>query len=49
MSGYYGGCEGGASQSTFVIIDGNGNIVAETKGEGTNQWLIGLFILFFVL
>lgn len=42
MSGFYGGCEGGASQSTFVIIDGHGTLLAEVKGEGTNQWMIGL-------
>jgi len=42
MSSYYGGCEGGASHSTFVIINEAGRIVAEVEGEGTNQWLIGV-------
>ena len=41
-SGYYAGCEGGASHSVLVLADAAGNILAEVKGEGTNQWLIGL-------
>ena len=38
---YFGGCEGGGSNSIAVIVDSIGNILGEASGGGTNQWLIG--------
>ncbi|XP_052773863.1 N-acetyl-D-glucosamine kinase-like [Mya arenaria] len=38
---YYGGLEGGATQSKFVLYRSDGQILAWSKGECTNQWLIG--------
>lgn len=38
---YFGGCEGGASHSSLVIVDESGNVLGESKGEGTNSCLIG--------
>jgi len=32
-------CNRGASVSTVVITNGNGDILAEIKGEGTNPWV----------
>ena len=38
---YFGGCEGGASHSKVVILDQDGNLLAQEEGEGTNQWIVG--------
>lgn len=38
---YFGGCEGGATHSTLVIVNQNGDVLAEVKGEGTNSCIIG--------
>ena len=38
---YYGGCEGGASHSSLVIVDQAGNVVGEASGEGTNSCIVG--------
>lgn len=38
---YFGGLEGGATHSKFVLIRQDGNVVARCEGQGTNQWLIG--------
>ncbi|XP_050429606.1 N-acetyl-D-glucosamine kinase [Adelges cooleyi] len=39
---FFGGIEGGASVSTVVITNGNGDILAEIKGDGTNPWILGI-------
>ncbi|XP_045188508.2 N-acetyl-D-glucosamine kinase-like [Mercenaria mercenaria] len=39
---YFGGLEGGATHSKFVLYRSDGQVVARSEGEGTNQWLIGL-------
>lgn len=39
---YFGGCEGGATHSSLVIVDQNGEIVGEANGEGSNSCLIGV-------
>ncbi|XP_065681811.1 N-acetyl-D-glucosamine kinase isoform X2 [Hydra vulgaris] len=39
---FFAGCEGGASHSVMIIVNQHGSIVAETEGEGTNHWLIGM-------
>jgi len=39
---FFGGIEGGASVSTVVLTNGNGDILAELKGEGTNPWILGI-------
>ena len=38
---YFAGCEGGASHSSVVIVDQDGNVLGEASGEGTNSCLIG--------
>ncbi|XP_058813860.1 N-acetyl-D-glucosamine kinase [Topomyia yanbarensis] len=39
---YVGGIEGGATHSKLVICDLVGNVVASTKGPGTNHWMVGI-------
>ncbi|XP_060595688.1 N-acetyl-D-glucosamine kinase-like [Ruditapes philippinarum] len=39
---YFGGLEGGATHSKFVLLRSDGQVIAKSEGEGTNQWLIGL-------
>ncbi|XP_055635984.1 N-acetyl-D-glucosamine kinase [Toxorhynchites rutilus septentrionalis] len=39
---YIGGVEGGATHSKLVICDQAGNVVASTKGPGTNHWMVGI-------
>jgi len=38
---YFGGVEGGASETKIVFVDANGEIVYEGKGLSTNMWVIG--------
>ncbi|XP_006560162.1 N-acetyl-D-glucosamine kinase isoform X2 [Apis mellifera] len=37
-----GGIEGGATESTLVIIDGKGKLLTEVKGPSTNHWVLGM-------
>lgn len=37
-----GGIEGGATHSTLIVIDGEGNKLTEIKGPGTNHWALGM-------
>ncbi|XP_058442974.1 N-acetyl-D-glucosamine kinase [Malaya genurostris] len=39
---YVGGVEGGATHSKLVICDLSGNVVASSKGPGTNHWMVGI-------
>lgn len=39
---YFGGLEGGATHSKFILYRSDGQVLATSEGEGTNQWLIGL-------
>ncbi|KAK6185019.1 hypothetical protein SNE40_007347 [Patella caerulea] len=39
---YFGGIEGGATQSKMVIIRSDGKLMAWSESGCTNQWLIGL-------
>ncbi|XP_059169770.1 N-acetyl-D-glucosamine kinase-like [Physella acuta] len=39
---YYGGVEGGASNTKFVLVRSDGKLMATSQGEGTNQYLIGV-------
>ena len=39
---YYGGVEGGGTCSTAVIMDASGKVLGTAKGDGTNQFLVGL-------
>ncbi|XP_005098850.2 N-acetyl-D-glucosamine kinase [Aplysia californica] len=38
----YGGVEGGASFTKFVLVGADGKVLSSTQGQGTNQYLIGL-------
>jgi len=38
----YGGVEGGASHTTFLLVDADGEILSTSEGKGTNQYLIGI-------
>ncbi|KAL5248526.1 hypothetical protein ACHWQZ_G017645 [Mnemiopsis leidyi] len=42
MPRLFGGVDGGGSGSRFSILDANGKVFAESVGECTNQWLIGI-------
>uniref|UniRef100_A0A0B6ZCN7 N-acetyl-D-glucosamine kinase n=1 Tax=Arion vulgaris TaxID=1028688 RepID=A0A0B6ZCN7_9EUPU len=39
---FYGGVEGGATKTKFVLVSSGGKIVGRSEGEGTNQYLIGV-------
>ncbi|XP_063541999.1 uncharacterized protein LOC134750693 [Cydia strobilella] len=39
---YFGGVEGGATHSNLVICDETGEVVATSKGPGTNHWQLGI-------
>ena len=36
---FYGGVDGGGSGSRFVILNEEGDVIAESDGECTNQWV----------
>ena len=38
----YGGVEGGASHTTFLLVSAEGEILSTSEGKGTNQYLIGI-------
>lgn len=38
----FAGIEGGASKSECVLLSKDGKILAQSKGLGTNQWLVGV-------
>ncbi|KAK0070544.1 N-acetyl-D-glucosamine kinase [Biomphalaria pfeifferi] len=38
----YGGVEGGASNTKFVLVNSDGKILSSSYGSGTNQYLIGV-------
>jgi len=40
MADYYGGIDGGATKSIFVLFDSNGKELARSNGKGTNYWLV---------
>ncbi|XP_017752813.1 PREDICTED: N-acetyl-D-glucosamine kinase isoform X2 [Eufriesea mexicana] len=37
-----GGIEGGATHSTFIIMDGKGKVLTQVNGPSTNHWLLGM-------
>ncbi|GFN78114.1 N-acetyl-d-glucosamine kinase [Plakobranchus ocellatus] len=39
---YYGGIEGGASNTKFALVRSDGKILSKSDGGGTNQFLIGM-------
>ena len=36
---YYGGVEGGATNTTAIVVDSNGKIVSRVDGSGSNGWV----------
>lgn len=38
---FYGGVEGGATNTTVIIVNSSGLIVAKKEGPGSNGWLLG--------
>ncbi|CAL1531749.1 unnamed protein product [Lymnaea stagnalis] len=38
----FGGVEGGASNTKFVLMNSEGKVLSISQGEGTNQYLIGV-------
>ncbi|GFS20633.1 N-acetyl-D-glucosamine kinase [Elysia marginata] len=39
---YYGGVEGGASNTKFALVRSDGMVLSSSEGEGTNPYMIGL-------
>ena len=43
---YFGGVEGGGTGSNCTILDDKGVIISRSDGYSTNQWLIGMLLLY---
>ncbi|CAO1427279.1 unnamed protein product [Diamesa serratosioi] len=41
-STYFAGVEGGATHSTLIVSNGNGEMIATIEGDGTNHWMVGI-------
>ena len=39
---FFGGVEGGATHSMFMVCDGNAKVLATVEGPGTNLFQLGL-------
>eukprot|EP00040_Diaphanoeca_grandis_P043809 m.10325 g.10325 ORF g.10325 m.10325 type:complete len:339 (+) comp8251_c0_seq2:35-1051(+) len=42
MAKYFGGIDGGATKSIFMLYNQDGTLLAKSEGKGTNYWLVKL-------